>query len=118
MGHPSTGECSCAGKAAARKIRFKSLLQHSPDWSWITLLKAAELENPRERGLDALEGPFGHCSNVLNSPGLNTGSNNSTGETQLLERKKKRPCATLGCADDSDNPGCASSSAAHHLHRH
>lgn len=76
------------------------------------LLMAAELESPRERGLDALEGPFGHCSNVLNRPVLNTGSK-STGERQLLEGKKKRPCATLGCTDDSDDPGCASSSAAY-----
>lgn len=76
------------------------------------LLTAAELESPKERGLDALKGPFGRCSNVLNRPVLNTGSN-STGERQLLERKKKRPCATLGCTDDSDDPGCASSSAAY-----
>ena len=51
------------------------------------LLMAAELESPRERGLDALEEPFGHCSNVLNRPVLITGSK-STGERQLLEGKK------------------------------
>lgn len=34
------------------------------------LLKTAELESPRERGLDALEGSFGHCKNVLKSPVL------------------------------------------------
>lgn len=55
------------------------------------LLTAAELESPRERGLDALKGPFGRCSNVLNRPVLNTGSN-STGESWKGKEKEKTLC--------------------------
>lgn len=73
---------------------------------------------PQRKGTGCTGRAIWSLEQCLNSPVLNTGSNSSTGETQLLERRNKGLCAALGCPDDSDKPGCASSSALHHLHIH